>query len=57
MKALWTKFAVPVCAPPALSERNTQRPAHRKEDEPETTNDNGIGRGKSGNGQRNETVH
>ena len=57
MKALWTKFAVPVCAPPTLSERNTQRPAHRKEDEPETTNDNGIGRGKSGNGQRNETVH
>jgi len=57
MKALWTKLAIPVCMPPVISERNTQRSAHRKEDESETTNGNGIRRGESGNGQRNETMH
>jgi hypothetical protein len=57
MKALWTKFAIPVCMPPVISERNTQRSAHRKEDESETTNGNGIRRSESGNGQRNETMH
>ncbi len=40
MKALWTKFAVPVCMPPAISERNTQRAAHRTEDESEIINGN-----------------
>jgi hypothetical protein len=57
MKALWTKFAIPVCTPPAISERNTQRPAHRKEEESETINGNAIRRSESGNRQRNETVH
>jgi len=57
MKALWTKFAIPVCMPPAISERNTQRSAHREEDESGTTNGNGIRRTESGNRQRNETMH
>lgn len=57
MKALWTKFAIPVCMPPAIPERNAQRPAHRKEEESETINGNAIRRSESGNRQRNETVH
>jgi hypothetical protein len=61
MKALWTKFAIEVCTPPAVSDRKTQRSAHRKEDESETINDDGIGRkrqhGEYRNHQRNESVH
>lgn len=64
MKALWTKFAIPVCMPPGISERHAQRhaqrTAHRREDESDSTNGNRIrrsNRNESGISQTDETMH
>lgn len=57
MKGLWTRHAIPVCMPPAISEHSMHCIANRKEDESETTNGNRIRRIENGISERNETVH
>lgn len=57
MKELWTRHAIPVCMPPAISERTMLRIANRKQAESVTAHGNRTGRIKDDHCQRNEAVH